>query len=137
MASLNQCNFIGNLGKDPEMRYAANGNAICNISIGVSEKWKDKQTGQPNERTEWVRISAFGKLAEIMGQYLKKGSSVYISGRMQTRKWQDQSGQDKYTTEIIADQMQMLDSRGGQQQPQQQARQQEPMPDNFDDDIPF
>ena len=133
MASLNQCNFIGNLGKDPEMRYAANGNAICNISIGVSEKWKDKQTGQQNERTEWVRISAFGKLAEIMGQYLKKGSSVYISGRMQTRKWQDQSGQDRYTTEIIADQMQMLDSRGGQQQPQQQA----PMPDNFDDDIPF
>lgn len=120
---LNKCDFIGRLGQDPEVKYGANGNAIANISIGCSEKWKNKNTGQQQERTEWVRASAFGKLAEIMGEYLRKGSLVYISGKMQTRKWQDQNGQDRYTTEIIVNDMKMLSSKSdGQQQaqPQQQ-----------------
>lgn len=162
---LNQCNFIGRLGNDPEIRYMPDGKAAANISIGCSEKWKDKQTGEQKERTEWVRCSAFGKLAEIMGEYLRKGSLVYISGKMQTRKWQDQSGQDRYTTEIVVSEMKMLGGnvggqggqnpqqpqqpqqapqQGGWGQPQQPAQQQqvpqqqynEPSPD-FDDDIPF
>ena len=107
MASLNQCNFIGNLGKDPEIRYMTNGDPIANFSIACSETWKDKQ-GEKQEKTEWVRISAFGKLAGIIGEYLKKGSQVYISGKMQTRKWQNKEGQDQYTTEIVANEMKML-----------------------------
>lgn len=107
MASLNQCNFIGNLGKDPEIRYMPNGDPVANFSIGCNENWKDKN-GDKQERTEWVRVSAFGKLAEIIGEYLKKGSQVFISGRMQTRKYHDKDGNDRYTTEIVANEMKML-----------------------------
>lgn len=110
MASLNQCNFIGHLGKDPEVRYLPNGDPVANFSIACSETWKDK-SGEKQEKTEWVRISAFGKLAEIIGQYLVKGSQVFISGKMQTRKWQNKEGQDRYTTEIVANEMKMLGGR--------------------------
>jgi len=113
MASINKAIIVGNLGKDPEVRYANNGSAIANITVATSEQWKDKNTGEKQEKTEWHRISAFGRLAEIMGEYLKKGSQVYIEGRIQTRKWQDKDGKDRYTTEIIANEMQMLGSRGG------------------------
>jgi single-strand DNA-binding protein len=113
MASLNKVLLIGNLGKDPETRFMPNGNAVCNFSIATTESWKDKQSGQKQEKTEWHNISMYGRLAEIAGQYLKKGSSVYIEGRLQTRKWQDkQTGADRYTTEIIADEMKMLGGRG-------------------------
>ena len=112
MASVNKWIGIGNLGKDPDMRYTASGDAICNFSIACSESWKDKATGEKKEQTEWVRISFFGKLAEICGQYLKKGSQVYIEGSLRTRKWQDkQSGADRYSTEIVARDMQMLGGR--------------------------
>lgn len=104
--------IVGNLGNDPEMRYMPNGDAVCNISVATSESWTDKNTGQPQERTEWHRIEAFGKLAEIMGQYLRKGSQVYIEGSIRTDKWQDNNGQDRYSTKIRADQMQMLGSKG-------------------------
>lgn len=110
MASLNQCNFIGRLTEIPQIKYLPNGDPVVNFSIAINEKYKDK-TGETKEQTEFVRIVAFRKLAEIMGQYLKKGSQVFISGKMKTRKWQDQNGQDRYTTEIIADQMQMLGSK--------------------------
>jgi single-strand DNA-binding protein len=120
---LNQCNFIGRLGQDPEIRYSANQKAIASISIGCTEKWKDQQ-GQPQERTEWVRCSAFGKLAEIMGEYLRKGSLVYVSGKMQTRKWQDQQGQDRYTTEIVVSEMKMLSSNQNNSQQSSQQQQQ-------------
>lgn len=113
MASLNKVLLIGNLGKDPETRFLPNGNAVCNFSIATTESWKDKQSGQKQEKTEWHNISMYGRLAEIAGQYLKKGSSVYIEGKLQTRKWQDkQTGADRYTTEIIADEMKMLGGRG-------------------------
>ena len=112
MASVNKCIFIGNLGRDPEIRYMPGGDAVANFSIACTENFKDK-SGAKQERTEWVRISMFGKLAEIAGEYLKKGSSVYVEGRMQTRKWQNKEGVDQYTTEIIADRMQMLGGRGG------------------------
>ncbi len=108
---INKVIIVGNLGNDPEMRYMPNGNAVTNISVATSETWTDKQTGQPQERTEWHRVSAFNKLAEIMGQYLRKGSQVYIEGSLRTRKWQDKNGQDRYTTEILADTMQMLGSK--------------------------
>lgn len=107
MASLNKVMLIGSLGRDPEIRYMPNGDAACNLSVATSESWKDK-SGEKQERTEWHRISMFGKLAEIAGQYLAKGSSVYLEGKLQTRKWTDKDGVDKYTTEIIADRMQML-----------------------------
>ncbi len=113
MASVNKVILIGNLGADPETRYMPSGDAITNIRIATTDRYKDKQTGEMKEATEWHRISMFGKLAEIAGQYLKRGSSVYVEGRIRTRKWQDQSGQDKYSTEIVADQMQMLGSRQG------------------------
>lgn len=112
MASVNKCIFIGNLGRDPEIRYMPSGDAMANFSIACTDTFKDK-SGQKQERTEWVRIVMFGKQAEIAGEYLKKGSSVYIEGRMQTRKWQNKEGQDQYTTEIVADRMQMLGGRGG------------------------
>lgn len=112
MASINKCIFIGNLGREPEMRYMPSGDAIANFSIACTENFKDK-SGAKQERTEWIRIAMFGKLAEIAGEYLKKGSSVYIEGRMQTRKWQNKDGVDQYTTEIVADRMQMLGGRGG------------------------
>ena len=130
---LNQCTFIGRLGKDPETRYLANGDAATNFSIAVGESWKDKQ-GQKQERTEWVNVSCFGRIAEICGEYLRKGSRVMVSGKMKTDKWQDQSGNDRYTTKIMLRDMNMLDSRAeGQpaqapQQPQQQSQQQQQQP---------
>lgn len=117
MASVNKFIGIGNLGKDPESRYTASGEAICNFSIACSESWKDKATGEKKENTEWVRISFFGKLAEICGQYLKKGSQVYVEGSIRTRKWTDKEGQERYTTEIRGDEMKMLGGRpDGQRQ---------------------
>ncbi len=113
MAGVNKVIIVGNLGNDPEVRYAQSGSAIANISVATSDSWKDKTTGEKQERTEWHRIVMFNRLGEIAGEYLKKGSKVYIEGKLQTRKWQDQQGQDRYSTEIVADQMQMLDSRGG------------------------
>jgi len=112
MASVNKVILIGNLGRDPEVRYMPDGGAITNISIATTENWKDKN-GEKQEKTEWHRVAFFGKLAEIAGEYLKKGSQVYVEGRLQTRKWQDKDGNDKYTTEIVADRMQMLGSRQG------------------------
>ncbi|WP_027330602.1 single-stranded DNA-binding protein [Marinimicrobium agarilyticum] len=110
---INKVILIGNLGADPETRYMPSGGAVTNINVATSETWKDKQTGQPQERTEWHRCVFFNRLAEIAGEYLKKGSKVYIEGSLRTRKWQGQDGQDRYTTEIVANEMQMLDSRGG------------------------
>ena len=115
---VNKVILVGNLGQDPEVRYMPNGNGVANISIATTDSWKDKNTGQMQERTEWHRVVLFGKLAEVAGEYLRKGSQVYIEGRLQTRKWTDQSGQEKYTTEIVVDmggQMQMLGGRGGDQ----------------------
>lgn len=111
MASINKVILVGNLGRDPEMRSLPNGDAVCNIAIATTESWKDKSTGEKRELTEWHRISLFRKLAEIAGQYLKKGSQVYIEGRLQTRKWKDKEGIERYTTEIIADNMQMLGNK--------------------------
>ena len=111
---VNKVILVGNLGRDPEMKYTASGAAIANITIATSDSWNDKQTGEKVEKTEWHRVVAFQRLAEIMGEYLKKGSQVYIEGRLQTRKWQDQNGQDRYTTEVVASDMQMLGSRGGE-----------------------
>jgi len=116
---INKVILVGNLGNDPETRYMPSGGAVTNITVATSETWKDKQTGQPQERTEWHRIVFFNRLAEIAGEYLHKGSKVYVEGSLRTRKWQDQSGQDKYTTEIVAGEMQMLDSRSGGQGGQQ------------------
>ena len=117
MASVNKVILVGNLGRDPEVRYNPEGGAIANISIATTDTWKDKQSGEKQERTEWHRVVFFGKLAEIVGEYLKKGSPVYVEGRLQTRKWQDKEGQERYTTEIVADRMQMLGSRGGGSEP--------------------
>lgn len=162
---VNKVILIGNVGGDPETRYLPNGNAVTNITLATTDSWKDKQTGQLQERTEWHRVVLFGKVAEIAGEYLRKGSQCYIEGRLQTRKWQDQQGQDRYTTEIVVDMggtMQLLGGRGGnaeggdyaqrparpQREPQQQApaarqapqqapAQPAPDYDSFDDDIPF
>ena len=108
---VNKVILVGNLGNDPEVRYMPNGNAVANLSIATSESWKDQQ-GQMQERTEWHRLTMYRRLAEVAGEYLKKGSQIYVEGKLQTRKWQDQQGQDRYTTEIIVDQMQMLGGRG-------------------------
>lgn len=113
---VNKVILVGNLGNDPDVRFTPNGNAVANLSVATSESWKDKNTGQPEERTEWHRVVIFGKLAEFAQQYLRKGSKVYIEGKLQTRKWQGQDGQDKYTTEVVVDingQLQMLDGAGG------------------------
>jgi len=148
---VNKVILIGNLGKDPEVRYMPSGSAVTNITIATSETWKDKQSGDRQERTEWHNVVFFNRLAEIAGEYLKKGSKVYIEGSLRTRKWQDKnSGQDRYTTEIVANEMQMLDSRGGSgganagggdsyQQNDNEARKpaMEMASDDFDDDIPF
>ncbi len=148
---VNKVILIGNLGKDPEVRYSANGNAMANITVATSESWKDKNTGEQVEKTEWHRVVFFRRLAEVVGEYLKKGSKVYIEGKLQTRKWQDNNGQDRYTTEIVAGEMQMLDSRGAgngaihDAPPQQSRAQSRPAPQqqssnqppDFDDDIPF
>ena len=116
MASVNKVILIGNLGKDPETRYLPSGDAVTNINIATSEKWKDK-SGETQEHTEWHRVAFFGKTAEIAGEYLKKGSPVYVEGRIRTRKWQDKEGQDRYSTEIVADRMQLLGGRGGGAEP--------------------
>lgn len=113
MASVNKVIVVGNLGRDPETRYMPSGDAMTNIAVATTDKWKDKATGEQKEATEWHRIAFFGKLAEIAGQYLKKGSQVYIEGKLRTRKWTDKDGVEKFTTEIIADSMQMLGSRQG------------------------
>lgn len=147
---VNKVILVGNLGKDPETRYMPSGGAVTNITVATSESWKDKATGQPQERTEWHRVVFFNRLAEIAGEYLKKGSKVYIEGSLRTRKWQGQDGQDRYTTEIVAAEMQMLDSRsgggtGGYEEPPMpteapQAASKpaaQPMKDDFEDDIPF
>lgn len=109
---INKVIIVGNLGQDPEVRFMPNGSAVANFTVATSETWKDKQTGEQKEKTEWHRIVIYQRLAEIAGEYLKKGSKVYLEGRLQTRKWQNQQGQDQYTTEIVANEMQMLDSRG-------------------------
>lgn len=114
MASVNKVILVGNLGADPETRYMTNGDAVCNIRLATTESWKDKSSGEKREMTEWHRVVFYRKLAEIAGQYLKKGSSVYLEGRIRTRKWTDKDGQERYTTEIEATEMQMLGGRGGQ-----------------------
>lgn len=156
MASVNKVILVGNLGRDPETRFLPSGEAVANISIATTDTWKDK-AGEKQERTEWHRVAFFGKLAEIAGEYLKKGSQVYVEGSLRTRKWQDKDGQEKYTTEIIADRMQMLGSRTGgagamgssdggergERGERTSASTSKPgnMPkknvDDFDDDIPF
>lgn len=113
---VNKVILIGHCGQDPETKFTANGAAVTNLSLATSESWKDKQTGQAQERTEWHRVVFFNRLAEIVGEYIRKGSKVYIEGSLRTRKWQDQGGQDRYTTEIVASEMHMLDSRGGADQ---------------------
>ena len=110
---VNKVILIGNLGNDPEVRYMPSGGAVANVSVATTDSWRDKSSGERQERTEWHRIVLFGRLGEIAGEYLRKGSKVYIEGRLQTRKWQGQDGSDRYTTEIVANEMQMLDSRGG------------------------
>jgi len=149
---VNKVILIGNLGQDPEIKATAAGASIANFSVATSESWKDKNTGQQVEKTEWHRVVAFNRLAEIIGQYVKKGSKIYIEGSLRTRKWQDKEGKDHYTTEVVANEMQMLDSRGNaggmsggdfsQSQPAQRsapAQMAEPAGsfDSFDDDIPF
>lgn len=156
MASVNKVILVGNLGRDPEVKFTPNGDAVCNFSIATTDSWKDKH-GQKQERTEWHNIVMYRKLAEIAGEYLKKGRPVYIEGRLQTRKWQTKEGDDRYTTEIIADSMQMLGSRDGGQsssgggeydqtpreQPARQAAHAKAPAaagsgfDDFEDDIPF
>jgi single-strand DNA-binding protein len=110
---VNKVILVGNLGKDPETRYMPSGSAVTNLTLATSESWKDKQTGDQQERTEWHKIAMFGRLAEIAAEYLRKGSQVYIEGKLRTRKWQDKEGKDRWTTEIVADEMQMLGSKGG------------------------
>ena len=154
---VNKVIIVGNLGGDPETRYMPSGSAVTNMTIATNESWKDKQTGEQKERTEWHKVVMFDRLAEIAAEYLRKGSQVYIEGKLQTRKWQGKDGQDRYTTEIRASEMQMLGGRGGaggggsfggggQQSGGQQGGGQQggggnappqPGPDDFDDDIPF
>ncbi|USR66142.1 single-stranded DNA-binding protein [Providencia stuartii] len=148
---VNKVILIGRCGDEPSIRYMPNGGAVANLTLATSETWRDKQSGEMREKTEWHRVCIFGKLAEVAGEYLKKGSQVYIEGSLQTRKWQDQSGQDRYTTEVVVNvggSMQMLGGNGGNNQtgsqnlrkpqhPQQQAPQNEPPMDWDDQDIPF
>ncbi len=151
MASVNKAILIGNLGRDPEVRYMPDGQAVANVSLATTETWKDK-SGEKQEQTEWHRVAFFGKLAEIAGEYLKKGSPIYVEGRIRTRKWQDKEGQERYTTEIVADRMQMLGSRsgmGGGAAAESGSERSAPAPaagqgkatgskfDDFEDDIPF
>ena len=151
MAGINKVILVGNLGAKPEVKYASNGNAISNLSVATSESWTDKSTGQKQERTEWHRVSLFGKLAEIAGQYLDKGSKVYVEGKLQTRKWQDKNGQDRYTTEVVVSgfngTLQMLDRRddASSSVPSENITQKDQLEpsitpvskDEFEDDIPF
>jgi single-strand DNA-binding protein len=122
MASVNKVILVGNLGADPETKYLPSGDAVTNIRIATTDRWKDKASGEMKEATEWHRIAFFGRLAQIAGEYLKKGSQVYVEGRIRTRKWQDKDGQDRYSTEIVADQMQMLGARSGSGEPRGEAR---------------
>jgi single-strand DNA-binding protein len=117
MASVNKVILVGNLGADPETRYSASGTAICNLSVATTDSWTDRQSNEKREATEWHRVVMYQRLAEIAGQYLKKGRQVYIEGRLQTRKWQDKEGHDRYTTEIVANEMKMLGNREGQGEP--------------------
>ena len=152
MASVNKVIIVGNLGRDPEVRYTPNGDSIANVTIATTDTWKDKATGEKKEATEWHRVVFFGKLAEIAGQYLKKGRQVYVEGALRTRKWQDKEGQERYTTEIVANEMKMLgsregmsdapprDSSGGGNRPAAAAAAPQPAGGNFndfEDDIPF
>ena len=154
-SGVNKVILVGNLGQDPEVKYLPNGDAVVNISIATGESWQDKSTGENRDKTEWHRVVMFRRLGEIAGEYLRKGSNVYIEGKLQTRKWQAQDGTDRYTTEVVANEMQMLDSRGqgtgapaaGGFVPSQQSAAKPPAPSNqpatpssndvFDDDIPF
>ncbi len=162
MSGVNKVIIVGRLGQDPEVRYTPSGSAVANLSVATSETWKDKESGERQEKTEWHRVVMFGRIAEVAGEYLRKGAQVYLEGKLQTRKWQDREGVDRYTTEVVIDMkgtMQMLDSRQGGQQgggqpaggqgqggayreasggraPSQQ-RQTPPPVDDFDDDIPF
>lgn len=157
--SVNKVILIGHLGRDPEVRYMPSGNAVANVTLATNETWKDRQTGENQERTEWHTVVFFGKLAEIAGEYLRKGRQIYIEGSLRTRKWQDKNGQDRYTTEIIANDMQMLGSRGetsanfeprepseprpaqtpapSSHKPAEQPSQGTALDNEFDDDIPF
>ena len=142
---INKVILVGNLGADPDTRYMPSGSAVTNLSIATSESWKDKQTGEQKERTEWHKVAMFNRLAEIAAEYLRKGSQVYIEGKLRTRKWQDRDGNDRWTTEIIAAEMQMLGGRGGGgAAPMSSGQDSGPPsgppdtgPDDFDDDIPF
>jgi single-strand DNA-binding protein len=137
---INKVILVGHLGKDPEVRHATSGGAVTNITVATSESWKDKNSGEKQEKTEWHRVVFFGKLAEIAGEYLKKGSQVYLEGRLQTRKWQDKEGKDRYTTEIVAGEMQMLGRSGeseGKAVGTQGAKATAEHQGGFDDDIPF
>lgn len=152
---INKVILVGNVGTDPEVRYMPNGNAVTTLSVATSETWKDKQTGDKQERTEWHRVVCFNRLGEIAGEYVRKGSKLYVEGSLRTRKWQDQQGQDRYTTEIVASDIQMLDSKGGQGQAPAASQDSQYAPsqhqgsatkpqavthdafDELDDDIPF
>lgn len=148
---VNKVILVGNLGQDPEVKYMPSGGAVCNVSLATTDSWKDKNSGERQERTEWHRVVFFNRLAEITGEYLRKGSQVYVEGRLQTREWQDKDGQKRYTTEIIASEMQMLGGRGGSSgfddsvpprapaasSSSSQARRQDAPAEEFDDDIPF
>ena len=136
MRGINKVILVGTLGNDPDMKYMSSGDAVANISIATSESWKDKSTGEKVEKTEWHRVVLFKRLGEIAGEYLKKGSKVYIEGMLQTKKWQDQNGQDRYTTQIKASELQMLDSVY-KNEPAKQKTQPEPVNNEFDDIIPF
>ena len=153
MASVNKVILVGNLGRDPEIKVFPSGDQVANVTVATTDKWKDKQSGEPREHTEWHRLVFNGRLAEIAGQYLRKGSQIYVEGSIRTRKWQDQSGQDRYATEVRVDQMQMLggrqDADSGERQPSRAAPARSPAPprapapsqgsgfDDMDDDIPF
>jgi single-strand DNA-binding protein len=144
---INKVIIVGNLGNDPETRYMPSGSAVTNLTVATNESWKDKATGEQKDRTEWHKVAMFNRLAEIAAEYLRKGSQVYIEGKLRTRKWQDKNGQDRWTTEIIADEMQMLGGRGGAgggSAPMSSGQDSAPSsappqagPDDFDDDIPF
>jgi len=148
---INKAILIGNLGQDPEVKYMPSGGAVCNVSLATTDTWKDKNSGERQERTEWHRVVFFNRLAEIAGEYLRKGSQVYVEGRLQTRKWTDKEGQDRYMTEIVANEMQMLGGRGGgggsgfddsasaagASSGPAPVKRQESKTDDFDDDIPF
>ena len=152
MASVNKVILIGNAGRDPEVRYAASGSAVCNLTLATSRQWKNKETGEKQEETEWHRVVFYDRLAEVVGEYVKKGKPVYVEGRLKTRKWQDKDGVDKYTTEVVADSMQLLGGREGGEAPAPAPRQQRtaaPAPasagngarstgfDDMSDEIPF